>query len=307
MMDYGFGAVPDDAAMRALIHGIHGDVSFEVLSNTPSPSLGWHDVLRLAARIDEAATEHGIARFVVVQGTDTLEDVAFALDLLVPADARVVVTGAMYPSSHPEYDGVANLRDSVRVALDDAYHRDGVLVCMTGEVHRAAEAHKVAAQGVPAFRSVNAPIGTVSGGRTASRASAPQHRPLARTVTDVPRVPIVRATLGEDDAMLSSLPGDTRGIVIEGFGAGNLPAALRPTVAGLASRLPVVLATRIRPGSIIEGAYGYPGSQHDLAGLGVISAGALGADKARILLALLIASGSTLDDVVERFRMSAHG
>lgn len=303
MSDHGTGAVPDAEALARLTSDVGENVSVEVLSNTPSGSLAWSDVLELVDRMRAAAHE-GTTRFVVAQGTDTIEDVAFTLDLLVERALRVVVTGAMFPSSHPEYDGLSNLRDSIQLARDDAYRLDGALVCLSGDVLRALEVHKVAAEGTPAMAALPGRAGTMEHGRDAR----PRSEPLpifAAPPPALPRVAIARVGFGDDGALLRSLPADTAGVVLEGFGAGNIPAAMRDEVAELVSRMPVALATRIRPGTTIEGAYGYPGSEYDLASLGVLSAGALGADKARILLALALAESATGDEVTARFQSVA--
>lgn len=303
MVETATGAMPDEAALRALAGSAADRADIRVISNVPSASLSWRDVLELAAAIENSRRTRRYRRFVVVQGTDTLEDVAFALDLLTPADSTVVVTGAMHPASHPDYDGVQNLADAITVAQHPEYRGEGVLVCLHGQVIRAAEAHKVASAGIPAFGATGSVLGSPRA-RQKPAAPTPRRPPLiVDAAAGLPHVAIARLSLSDDERALSwAAAADVDGLVLEGFGAGNTPASLRAMIERLAQRIPVALSTRIRPGAVIEGAYGYPGSQSDLAGLGVIPTGSLGADKSRILITLALAAGFDRQELRAEFR-----
>jgi L-asparaginase len=87
------------------------------------------------------------------------------------------------------------------------------------------------------------------------------------------------------------------GLVLEGFGGGHVPAHLVPALEDLATRLPVVLASRTGGGEMLQETYGFPGSERDLLSRGLIPAGFLDGLKARILVSLLLASGTDLAGV----------
>jgi L-asparaginase len=195
--------------------------------------------------------------------------------------------------SQPEWDGPANLMAAVRTAVDPGARGRGVLIALAGEVHAAAEATKWHAQDVKAFRSAGGPLATVDGGAVSwSRPAVPRLRlPATRLV---PEVDLHTMAAGVDDALLrASLARGARGLVIEATGAGNVPPAAMPGLrAALAAGVPVVLATRCVAGRVAA-AYGYEGGGQMLRELGVIFAGEVPGQKARIKL--MVALGFTTD------------
>ncbi|WP_431267585.1 hypothetical protein [Dankookia sp. P2] len=93
--------------------------------------------------------------------------------------------------------------------------------------------------------------------------------------------------MGEDGRLLEVLPQlGYAGAVIEGMGAGHVPAEAAPLLGELAARMPVVLASRCLTGPVFTGTYGYAGGEIDLLGRGLIPAGILSGLKARLLLGL---------------------
>jgi L-asparaginase len=98
--------------------------------------------------------------------------------------------------------------------------------------------------------------------------------------------------------LLSSPPA---GIVVAGLGAGHAPSGTVDAIGSLASRLPVVLASRTGAGEVFSGTYGYPGSESDLLGRGCIGAGELDPLKARVLLALLLGEGADQNRIRQTF------
>jgi L-asparaginase len=107
---------------------------------------------------------------------------------------------------------------------------------------------------------------------------------------ELPSVALIKMCLGCDGRLVDNLEGmGYRGLVIEGFGGGHVPAHIVPSVDRLATRIPVVLASRTGGGELLQETYGFPGSERDLLGRGLIAAGFLDGLKARILLALLLA------------------
>ncbi|HRO62074.1 MAG TPA: hypothetical protein PK177_23455, partial [Burkholderiaceae bacterium] len=98
-----------------------------------------------------------------------------------------------------------------------------------------------------------------------------------------------------------------RGAVIEGAGAGHVPAGLVPLLGELAAAMPVVLSSRVTAGPAFTRTYGYPGSEIDLLGRGLLPGGSLGGLKARILLALLLRAGLEGRALARSFAACADG
>jgi len=139
----------------------------------PGASLRFADVVALAAAIRERV-DGGADGIVVAQGTDTLEESAFALDLLLRSPVPVVVTGAMRHPSSEGSDAPANLLAAVRVAADRRVARLGVVVVLNDEIHsaRAVRKRHTTSPSRSCSRPAAAPAGC-SRGRTASRGRRP--------------------------------------------------------------------------------------------------------------------------------------
>jgi len=251
----------------------------------PSPSLSPANLVQVAQRIEEAFAQ-GCDGAVVVQGTDTIEESAFILDLLVGAEQPVVITGAMRGGDAPGADGPANLLAAVRTAAAEEAHGLGTLVVLNYDIHAARFVRKSHTALPSAFASpLVGPIGAVVEGRPRVYVR-PTRLPGQPSYGGPPRpVALLRWAMGEDGRLLEALPSHGyAGAVIEGMGAGHVPAEVAPLLGDLAARIPVVLATRCMAGPVFSGTYGYAGGEIDLIGRGLIPAGILSGLKARLLL-----------------------
>jgi L-asparaginase len=292
----------------------------------PSSALGITDVLELAAVI-EAELAAGADGAVVIQGTDTIEETSFLLDLLHSGDAPVVVTGAMRHPGLAGADGPANILAAIQAAASPLLAGLGCVVVFGDEIHAARYVRKVHATSITAFASPSAgPLGHVIEGtvrllsRPARRSAvsltappaAPPAVPSAAPPTVPPAVParpygdvrvgLVTMCLGDDGEFLLAAAGRLDGLVVAGFGAGHVPAALVPLLDELTARMPVVLASRTGAGPVLADTYGSAGSERDLLSRGLVSAGFLDPLKARLLLHVLLASGAGSAQVKAAFR-----
>jgi L-asparaginase len=287
------GAVPGLGDVAELVTSTFGSI--------PSPAITESDVFALRAVVRAAVTQDKVDGVVVTQGTDTLEETAYLLDLLHREEAPVVVTGAMRHPGLPGADGPANLLSAVRVAASPAAKGLGALVVFNDQVHAARYVQKTHTSNVATFQSrLTGPLGWVSEGdvRIPLR-PGPQ---VAIVVPDefISRpVALVKTVLGDDGRLLDCLPSlGYCGAVVEGFGGGHVSPAMALRVADLRTRMPVVLASRTGSGEGLRRTYDTPGSELDLIRHGVISAGALDGVKARILLTVLLMS--SVDDAAIR-------
>lgn len=270
-----------------------------------SPELRLRDLVELTVEASRhvAAGAKGI---VITQGTDTLEETAFALDLLWDQDSPIVVTGAMRNPSLPGADGHANLLASVQVAASDVTRRLGSLVVFNDEIHSGRFVQKTHTSSLATFRSsMSGQLGWVSEGavRIATR---PTERHLIQLRPPLPEVEIgiYRATQGDRGRYLGlAAQAGFNGLVIEALGGGHLPAGLVAIAESLSAKMPVVLASRTGSGEVLRSTYGFPGSERDLIARGLKPAGYLDGLKARMLLLLLLSARAGPTEIEAAFEL----
>ena len=298
-------SAPELLAAVPGLDGIEAELRTVDFRRKPGASLTFGDIFELAAAINRVL-DNGAAGVVVTQGTDTIEEVAYALDLLVRADAPVVVTGAMRNPTMAGADGPANILAAIRVAISPGARGLGCLVVLGDQIHAARWVQKTHTASPAAFASPgHGPLGEVAEGRVRLPV-VPRHRSPALRPDPARRVRVGLATivLGDDGSLAEALGDRADGLVVAALGVGHVPADMAPVLGRLADRIPVVLASRIGTGPVHDHTYGYPGSERDLLSRGLISAGCLAPVKARILLHLLIASEADMTRIRATFAMA---
>ncbi len=301
--DDGSAIVPtlSAASLAAAVHGLDAlaDVRAETLATLPSPSLDEATVLRALAWA-RAQVDTGAVGVVLTQGTDTLEESAYLLDLFWDRPEPLVLTGAMRSAQAPGADGPANLLAAVGCAVAPGSRDRGVLVAFADEIHLARRVAKTDALATSAFRSPSfGPAGRCVESEVVYAGPADRVPPLPAPPADPRRhrVPLLTTHLGDDghllDAVLASRAAGAGvdGIVIAGFGAGHVSATMADVVERAAGVVPVVFATRTGAGPTGRAIYGYPGSEVDLVARGAVGAGWLPPLKARLLLWALTLPG----------------
>ncbi|HEX4702724.1 MAG TPA: asparaginase [Pseudonocardiaceae bacterium] len=257
----------------------------------PGASVTAADLRLLVPEIAERLAG-GADGVVITQGTDTIEEAAYLLDLGHAGPAPIVVTGAMRNPTMAGADGPANLLAAIQVAAAPSARDLGVLVVFADEIHAARRVRKTHTTSGATFRSRNGgPLGYVVEG-TPRLLNRLDHRTVVPPGDQPARVAVVTVTFDDDGVLLDGLADRVDGVVLAALGAGHVPATLIDKVTDLAARRPVVLASRTGAGSILAGTYGFPGSERDLLAKGLISAGFLDPFKARLLLQRSLAAGA---------------
>jgi L-asparaginase len=247
----------------------------------------------LAATI-RAAAEAGQEGVVITQGTNTIEETAYALALMVEPAIPVVLTGAMRRALDPGADGPANLLAAIRVAATPAAAGLGPVVVHQDEIHLARWVTKAHTARVAPFASPGfGPIGAVHEGRVHLWALPAGGEYLASPAELDLRVELIWAVLGSDGTMArAAVEAGAAGLVVAGLGGGHVPPAMAEALGEIvAGGLPVVLGSRTGAGPVLRDTYSGPGADRELRALGLISAGTLAPVKARLRLLVALAAG----------------
>jgi L-asparaginase len=266
----GGGVVPALAAPD-LLAAVPGLADLDVTVDTvdfrrlPGASLSFADVTALSLLVRRRLAD-GADGVVVVQGTDTIEETAYLLDLYHSGPQPIVVTGAMRNPTMAGADGPANLLAAVQTAASPAVRGLGCLVVFADEIHAARRARKTHSTAGSTFQSPNGgPLGYLVEGqpRLLNRLGARHVVPLPADGAH-PRVVLLTISLGDDGVLLDGLADRADGAVVAGFGAGHVPQDLVPALEDLSGRIPVILAGRTGAGPVLTATYGFPGSERDL-------------------------------------------
>ena len=271
------------------------------LSKAPSPHMDLRAVLSIAGMVRKAHAD-GAEGVVVLQGTDTMEETAFALELLLGRSLPVAVTGAMRNPAQPGGEGPANLFAAARTAVARCGDM-GVVVVMDGKIHAPRFVHKAHTASAAALTPGPVALGEVSDTGVVFYARIPP-LPQLDIAADAqpPAVLLLEATLGEEGHLLNFIePAGYRGVAISGMGGGHVPPAMADRLETLAARMPVIIGSRAEAGTTLASTYAYSGGEIDLARRGVIRAGWLSPRKARVALALLLSADYDVNQIIDFF------
>jgi L-asparaginase len=251
----------------------------------------------LAARINLHLSHEDCLGVVVTHGTDTMEETAYLADLVLTSSKPVVFTGAQRGADDLAGDGPRNVSDAVKLAASPLAYGLGAVIMFEQQFHTARDVTKSHTSRVDAFISRNhGKLGEIDG----SVVSVSRH-PVFRKAYSVdkiePRVELIKMVMGSDDRLIRYLAASgAKAIILEGFGRGNTPPSVTAAVKDIvADGVPVVVTSRCGDGRV-RPIYGNGGGK-DLERAGAIFAGDLAGLKARILLAVLLGKGMTVDEI----------
>ncbi|MGH3853007.1 MAG: asparaginase [Pseudonocardiaceae bacterium] len=291
------------AAQLATVPGL-SELNLKITAHNfrglPGSSLSFDDLSELVAAVREEL-DSGTDGVVITQGTDTIEETAYFLDLTVDRAGPVVVTGAMRNPTLAGADGPGNLLSAVQAAASAHLAGAGCVVVMADEIHAAKHVHKTHSTSLGAFASPDTgPIGRVVEGCPHLWAR-PTIAPTYPTPAREARIGLITACLSDDAELLHRLHSGFDGLVIAGFGVGHVPEAFVGPLTELAARMPIVLASRTGAGPVLCGTYGFPGSERDVQDRGLINSRFLGPFKARVLLHVLVAADADHHEIRTAF------
>lgn len=246
----------------------------------------WLDLVRLIHEIFEADRADGL---VITHGTNTLEETAYFLNLVLKTDRPVVLVGAMRPASAVSPDGPLNLINAIRVAAHPGASGRGALVVLNDTIHSGRDVTKTATYRLEAFRGRDlGPLGYADADGTVLfyHATARRHTVGSefdvRGLTALPRVDVVVSYVGADGVMIDAVvAAGAQGIVSAGTGAGRpTPAEDEALTRAHARGVLICQSTRVGSGRVVRAPA--------LARRGFVAADNLVPWKARVLLSLAI-------------------
>lgn len=269
----------------------------------PGASIEPEEVIDLARGIQTQGA-NGIAGTVVVQGTDTIDETSYMLDILCDTPEPVIVTGSMRGAAALSADGPANLMAAIRTAADPAARSHGAMVILNDEIHAARSVEKSHKALLSSFESLQGgPIGYVFENKV-EMIRQPATRNAHLTPTRFGKVAMIKAGLGSHTDLIDALPSlGYEGAVIEATGVGHLPAKFVEPLEKLSKQMPVVLCSRVNKGPVFTNTYGFPGSEIDLLKRGLLRGHWLSAHKARLLLGCLIGANVPHDQLADQLAL----
>ncbi|MFC4360481.1 asparaginase [Halobium salinum] len=256
------------------------------------------------------AADAGADGVVVTHGTDTMEESAYALDLLLDLPVPVVFTGAQRRPDQVSPDGPANLLAAVRAAAHERLAGEGgVYLAFNETLHAARDVTKTHTSRLETFASPDAgPVAHVDGNGVRFTRPPGSHTAALPIdgegfeTTATLDVEMVKTGAGVDGRQVRrALDAGVDGLVVEGTGLGNVTAALGDAVAdAVDAGVPVVVTSRCLAGRVAP-QYGTGGGGATLASHGALPGDDLPAHKARIRLLLALAVADEAEDVSRFF------
>ncbi|WP_297965394.1 type II asparaginase [uncultured Campylobacter sp.] len=262
----------------------------EQISNIGSQEMNNEVWLKLANRVNELLTSDEADGVVITHGTDTMEETAYFLNLVVKSDKPIVFTGAMRNSGSLSADGPLNIYNALNVAVSQEAVGKGVVVVMNDEIHAAREVTKSDTTAVDTFKSPNSgKIGTAYYGNVKFYMNPTRKHTLNSAfdiakIKELPRVDIIYSHSNDNPDFINlAVKNGAKGIVNAGMGNGNpFPSALEALGEAAKSGVTVVRGSRVSSGEttmngeVDDGKYGFLTSDN------------LNAQKARVLLMLAL-------------------
>jgi L-asparaginase len=275
----------------------------EQVSNIGSQDMNDTVWIKLATRVNELLAMPDVTGVVITHGTDTIEETAYFLNLVIKSPKPVVLTASMRPSTALSADGPLNFFNAVAVAANKDARNRGVMVVVNDWIHGASSLTKTSTTAVQTFLSpLSGLLGTVNYGEIewfrgpVGRNTVNSEFSVNKN-TVLPRVDVIMATENMDGVLINaSANAGAKGIVIAGVGNGNMTGtALKALEAQVKKGVVAVRSTRVATGEVGRNVEVKDDSLHFVASL------AKNPQKARVLLRLALLNTTDLATIQRYF------
>ena len=264
------------------------NVKSEQLLQIGSENMNDETWIKIAKRVNELLGKRDIDGVVITHGTDTIEETAYFLNLVIRSKKPIILVGSMRPSTSLSADGPLNLYNAVAVAASEEAVNKGVLIVFNDNIYAARDVSKTNTTNVAAFESLNfGPIGNVHYGKTRIYYN-PIRNHTSKSMFDIgdleflPKVDIVYGYANHNSTIIEQLINSgTKGIIYAGVGDGNIyKDTLTKLINASKNNTILVRGSRVGSGFVV------PNAEINDDEYKFVTADNLSPQKARILLML---------------------
>jgi L-asparaginase len=281
------------------VANVRGEQVFQIASE----SITMENWLTLAKCVNQLLAQDNVDGIVITHGTDTLEETAYFLDLVVKSEKPVVLVGSMRPGTAMSADGPLNLYRAVILAGTKEAAGNGVMVMLNDTIHSGREVTKTITDRVDTFQApIIGAIGVFTGDKPVFYRQSLRKNTVATefdvtNLTSLPRVDIVYHYAGNAGTMIdAAVNAGAKGIVHAGTGNGSIGKAEYPAVEN-ALKNGVVIVRSARVGSGIIARNGEANDDK----YGFIASDNLNPQKARVLLMLALTKTTDVNEIQQMF------
>ena len=260
-------------------------------------------LVTLGKRVAALARQPDVDGIVITHGTDTLEETAFFLNLVLKTDKPVVIVGSMRPGTAMSADGMLNLYNAVAVAGSKDSAGKGVLVTLNDEIHTGRDVTKTVNIKTEAFKSPWGPLGMIVEGK-AYWFRAPAKRHTRGTEFDIDAIDTlapVDIAYGYGNATPTAYrafaQGGARALIHAGTGNGSVSDAVVPALQELRGKgVQIIRSSRVTGGGFVLRNAEQPDDKYDW-----VVAHDLNPQKARILASVALTRTSDTRELQRMF------
>ncbi|MBC8015807.1 MAG: type II asparaginase [Sporomusaceae bacterium] len=230
----------------------------EQLAQVDSSNMNQEIWLKLARRINELLSSSEVDGIVVTHGTDTLEETAYFLNLVIKSLKPVVVVGAMRPVGTMSHDGPKNLYNAVVLASSQEAIGQGVLVCMNDTINSSRDVMKTNTTLQDSFKSPELGYLGYIYDQKVCFYRFPARKHTMQTEFDIiglqrlPLVEILYTYVSCNPALATAaVHAGAEGLVIAGVGNGGIPNTMKESLIDIGKEGTVIVrSTRVSNGMV---------------------------------------------------------
>ncbi|NUU03104.1 type II asparaginase [Herbaspirillum robiniae] len=281
------------------VANVRGEQTMQIASENMNND-AW---LKLAKRINVLLAQSDVDGIVITHGTDTIEETAYFLDLVVKSKKPVVIVGAMRPSTAISADGPINLYNAVLLAGSKEAIGKGVLVTLNDQINAGREVTKTNTSTLDTFKTPELGyLGYIQGSkpffyRQSTRKNTADTPFDITNLDKLPQVDIVYGYANMNPIALNAfVAAGAQGIIHAGVGDGSLNNTVVPSLTE-ARKKGVVIVRSSRVGQGIVARNG----EADDDKLDFVVSDTLNAQKARILLMLALTKTTDTKEIQKMF------